>query len=914
MLFSFAALSMLIVAVYTSFVINDYSSLFIASIEDRLKATVRNAVNIASPAEYAQLQTPEDMESSLYKDIKFRMVTFAKENNLSFVYYYKVQDKETLQPVVDNDLTEDAYTLESEVIPMEPAIQEVMEKRTLSTSVLGAYSEGFTGLLSAFAPVFDSQYKIQGIIGIDIEDDELIQTRKYFGILSILLIVTIALTIISGLSSFFIHKKNEESFSRRLKQQELMSTLTRNFLYAKDFPALINQALHVTGEFLRAHRLSLGVPDKDLVIRQPAYFWCSDNDNFIMPEEEGLNSLIKNTFPSVNPGTDTIILFINDINLHEKYSFMKSAGTTAFMFAPLYVDGKFWANLSVEYRAGPRIWSDSDRQLVSTVASLIAGAVARNLREKERDTAREAAEKASQAKSDFLANMSHEMRTPMNAVIGMTAIAKTSEDVEKKNYCLKKIEDASTHLLGVINDILDMSKIEANKFELSPAEFEFEKMLQKVVTVSSFRVDEKNQVFTVYIDSDIPPFLVGDDQRISQVIANLISNAVKFTPDKGTITLDTKLVEEVGEHCILRISVADSGIGITNEQKKRLFHSFVQADSGTSRKFGGTGLGLAISKRIVEMMGGKIWVDSKPGGGSVFTFTAMLEKGTQQIQSILSPAIEVKSLRILVVDENEIVCKYFRELENRYGIKSNFAAANSTVLDLIDRDDPYDIYFLDWKMPDMDCFELVRKIAARIQKEISKSVVAMVSGSDWAVVEEEAKHVGVDKFLSKPLFPSAILDCINQCMGAEVTDRQDTDQIDDFSNYRIILAEDVEINKEIAVSLLEPTGLVIDGAWNGKEAVDLYINDPDKYDLIFMDVQMPEMDGYEATREIRAFEAKQTPQLPKFPKGIPIIAMTANVFKEDVDKCLAAGMNSHVGKPFVIEEVLTQLRKHLVLN
>jgi signal transduction histidine kinase/CheY-like chemotaxis protein len=410
--------------------------------------------------------------------------------------------------------------------------------------------------------------------------------------------------------------------------------------------------------------------------------------------------------------------------------------------------------------------------------------------------ARIGAEMASRAKSDFLSRMSHEMRTPMNAIIGMTRIARGSQDPKRKDYGLDKIDEASNHLLGVINDILDMSKIEANKLELSFEEFNFEKMIMKVINVSTFRIVEKNQNFTVHLDPKIPSTLIGDDQRLSQVIANLLSNSVKFTPREGTIRLEAELLDMAfppepppssGKNetppgsgmpvCTIKISVSDTGIGVTEEQKGRLFSSFEQADGGISRKFGGTGLGLSISKRLVEMMGGTIWVESKPGEGSSFIFTIKAEQAPSRSSSV-----------------------------------SNNNTASS----------------------------------------------------------------------------------LNHPEGEE----------NNFEHHTIILAEDVEINREILLALLEDTNLGIDCAENGKAVLKLFSENPGRYDLIFMDVHMPEMDGFEATRLIRALD------IPKA-KTIPIVAMTANVFKEDIEKCLDAGMNDHVGKPLDITLVLEKLRTYL---
>jgi PAS domain S-box-containing protein len=394
----------------------------------------------------------------------------------------------------------------------------------------------------------------------------------------------------------------------------------------------------------------------------------------------------------------------------------------------------------------------------------------------ERKEMEEQALSASRAKSAFLANMSHEIRTPINAVIGMTTIGKSAANAERKDYCFTKIEEASSHLLGVINDILDMSKIEANKFELSPIEFNFEKMIQSAVNVVNFRVDEKKQNLTVRIDREIPGNLIADDQRLVQVITNLLGNSVKFTPEGGSISLDARFLGEKDGFCTIEIAVRDTGIGISIEQQEHLFSSFQQAEISTTRRYGGTGLGLAICKSIVEMMNGTIRVESEQGEGAAFIFTIQAKKGA---------------------------------------------------------------------------------------------------------------HIN---------------DAINDSPEANHKEKVDLDGL--FAGRCILLVEDVEINREIVLSLFEPTRLGIDCAENGVEAVRKFSAEPAKYDLIFLDIQMPEMDGYEATRRIRALDMPEA-------KTIPIIAMTANVFREDVEKCLEAGMNSHVGKPLNFDEVLEKLKGYL---
>jgi len=520
------------------------------------------------------------------------------------------------------------------------------------------------------------------------------------------------------------------------------------------------------------------------------------------------------------------------------------------------------------------------------------------------DTAKNKSDSESRHKSAFLANMSHEIRTPMNAIIGMTTIGKSASDLIRKDYCFAKIEDASNHLLGVINDILDMSKIEANKFELSESEFDLEKMLRRVVNVVNFRIDEKHQKFSVHIDSSIPRILIGDDQRIAQVVTNLLGNAVKFTPEQGTITLAVRLAGKGSDICTLQVSVSDTGIGISPEQQAKLFKSFEQAESSTTRKYGGTGLGLAISKSIVELMGGSIWVESEPGKGSTFFFTIQLKRSNNEKHRLLSDDVNLKNVRILTVDDDKDVLTYFSEIAQGFELMCDTAISGEEALKLIEKKGGYNIYFIDWKMPVMDGIQLVREIRSRIKKN---AIVTMISAAEWSSVATEAKAAGVDKFLSKPLFPSTIAEMINECLGVDkqqVEKSKAADIAGIFAGKRILLVEDVEINREIVLALLEPTKLEIDCAENGIEAVNMFTKAPLKYNMIFMDIQMPEMDGYEATKRIRAMNNPAA-------KTIPIIAMTANVFKEDIERCLTAGMDNHVGKPLDFDEVLDKLRIYL---
>jgi signal transduction histidine kinase/CheY-like chemotaxis protein len=527
------------------------------------------------------------------------------------------------------------------------------------------------------------------------------------------------------------------------------------------------------------------------------------------------------------------------------------------------------------------------------------------------DKAREKSDEESRQKSMFLANMSHEIRTPINAIVGMSAIGKVAGIMERKDYCFSKIDDASRHLLGVINDILDISKIEANKIELSPVDFNFEKMLQQVVNVINFRVDEKHQKLTIQIDKDIPKILRADDQRFSQVLTNLLSNAVKFTPTEGTIHINTKLLSEENGEYTLQMEVHDSGIGISPEQQKNLFQNFQQAESSTTRKYGGTGLGLSISKSIVELMGGKIWVESELGHGATFAFTVKVKQGDDASFNLGYQGINWSNVRILTVDDDDYILEYFKEIVASLGAQCDTASNAEDALHLAEENGGYNIYFVDLKMPGIDGITLTKEIRTRERNEKfmqnQESIVIMISSADLGATEVDAKQAGVDRFLLKPLFPSSISDVISDCIGV-VNKKIEAKPLDIhgiFEGRFILFAEDIDINREIVMALLEPTGINIDCAENGVEAVKLFSKNPEKYDMIFMDVQMPEMDGYEATRQIRSHH--HVPQA----ETIPIVAMTANVFKEDIENCRAAGMNGHLGKPLNMDEVIRMMLKYI---
>ncbi|MCL1939209.1 MAG: response regulator [Desulfovibrionaceae bacterium] len=572
---------------------------------------------------------------------------------------------------------------------------------------------------------------------------------------------------------------------------------------------------------------------------------------------------------------------------------------TTLFIVPIFIRGEFWGFVDA-ISVDDRNFSSEEAALLEAAGILLVIGILERELNSSLVTAKEDALAASRAKGDFLSRMSHEIRTPMNAIIGMTHLGTSAKDAERKDYCFGKVSVASQHLLGVINDILDMSKIEADKFELSPIWFNFERMLQDIANVIAFRMEEKHLHFNVSIDPHIPTMLEGDNQRLAQVITNFLSNAVKFTPQYGHVRLAATLHEQKDALYTIRLEVADTGIGIAEKDKERLFQAFEQADSGTARKFGGTGLGLAISKRIIEMMGGSIWVESVMGKGSSFfiDFQAQGRKGERD-----KPQDWSHKPRILAVDDDPDARMFFAVVAEQLGIHCDTASDESEVLALLQRLSDYDVYFIDYNLPDTNGVDLARKMQGILKKDLP---VVLISGLDRSSIEQECHTAHIDHFLTKPLFPADILDLVNEYMGIKKAEASVASDCTEgcFAGYRILLAEDVEINREIFFALLDGTGLDIDIAENGRIALEKFKASPESYNLILMDVQMPEMDGYAASTAIRGLESAYAGE-------IPIIAMTANVFKEDIDKCLASGMNEHLGKPIDNHALMEKLHRYL---
>jgi two-component system, sensor histidine kinase and response regulator len=705
----------------------------------------------------------------------------------------------------------------------------------------------------------------------------------------------------------------EKSLKKRLVYEKMVANISTLAVMVEDLGAFMDSCLEIIAGSLDVCRIFIDSYDQQNETLDTAFEWKADGYPSAKVYFHNIPAYYFKWVVDDTRGNRIVNIHdIQELPAGPGKNILEAGEIKSFLAVPLFLKDAYYGYMGFSECRRPRIWLDEDIDILMTISHIISRVFKSKQLEEELKTAKQMAEAGTMAKSEFLANMSHEIRTPMNGIIAATDLLLGQQLSERSRHFLKIIHNSAHSLLGIINDILDFSKIEAGKLSLDRAPFRLDDVLERVCDVFASHAASKGIEIVIDVDPDIPNALIGDSLRLQQVFTNLISNAIKFTK-KGDVVIKGSIdrqdvASEQGENQIrLTFSIKDTGVGIAPASRRRLFQPFSQLDATSTRKYGGTGLGLCICKQLVEMMGGIIWVDSRVGEGSTFTFTALFGCQAAVEEPRMKLPVELKNPRVLLLDDCAESRLVLEKMLNGFGLSVSSVStgeeavktlsgerANSPVVDLV---------MLDWLMPGMDGIETTRIIREDLKLNIP---IIMMTAFSEERVKRDAFRKGVTSFLAKPLSAitlyHAILDAFGkEAPGTENRQKPPATEVTLYKNklkgVRILLAEDNLSNQEIVQAMLEDAGMVVTLAPNGREAVNIVREQA--FDVVLMDVQMPEMDGFDATRAIRNLEASV--------RNIPIVAMTAHAMKGDEEKCLAAGMNGYVAKPITQERLFRTL-------